>query len=85
MNKLYNVRAYLPFVFDADVQFTRDNRKGVPYVEVYRSTHDTIEICVGPMRAIISADRTPLISALAVMGWITGIALTIQGMASLVA
>jgi hypothetical protein len=85
MKKLYNFPVHLPFVFDADVQFTRKTGEGIPYVEAWRSNRDTIEVCVGLMWAVISADRTPLISALAGIVWIAGAALTVQGMASMVA
>jgi hypothetical protein len=85
MTKLYNFQARLPFVFDADLQFTRKVRKGVPMMEAWRSNHDSIEVCVGPMRAVISADKTPMVSALGILGWAAMVSLSVQSVVSLIA
>src|SRR3712207_959540 len=83
MTKLYNFQVHLPFVFDADVQFTRQVRKGVPFVGAGRSNSDSVEVCVGSMWAISSADKTPTISALAAFGWTALISVAVQAVASL--
>jgi hypothetical protein len=85
MTKLYNFQVRLPFVFDADLQFTRQVRKGVPLVEAWRSNHDSFEVCVGPMQAVISADKTPMVSALAALGWVTLVGLSAHSMVPLIA
>jgi hypothetical protein len=85
MTKIYNFQVRLPFVFDADLQFTRQVRQGFPLMEAWRSNHDSIEICVGPMQAIISADKTPMVSVLAVLGWATLVSLSVQSVVSLIA
>jgi hypothetical protein len=85
MTKLYNFQVRLPFVFDADIQLTRQVRNGVPFMEAWRSSHDSVEVCVGSMWAVISADKTPMISALAAFGWAALIGVSVQSVASLIA
>jgi hypothetical protein len=85
MTPLHNVQVRLPFVFDADLQFTRQVRKGVPLMEAWRSNHDSIEVCVGPMQAVISADKTPMVSALAILGWAALVSVSVQSVVSLIA
>ncbi|WP_162820525.1 hypothetical protein [Microvirga calopogonii] len=85
MTKLYNFQVRLPFVFDADIQLTRQVRKGVPFMEAWRSNHDSVEVGLGSVWAVISADKTPMISAVAALGWITLGGLSVQSVATLLA
>lgn len=85
MNKLHNFQVRLPFVFDADVQFTREVSKGVAFMEAWRSNHDSFEVCVGPMWAVISADKAPVVSALAALGWAALAGLSVHSVVSLIA
>jgi hypothetical protein len=82
MTKLYNLQVRLPFVFDADIQFTRQVRTGVPFMEAWRSNSDSVEACVGSVRAVISADKTPVVSALAAFGWAALVGLSTHSVAS---
>jgi len=66
--KVYNLQVRLPFFFDADVQFTRST-EGVPFVECYKSDPNTVEICVGSMRAYVSTERPPPRLVGKCLGW----------------
>ena len=85
MTKLYNFQVRIPFVFDADIQLTRQVHKGVPFMEAWCSSHDSVEVCMGSVWAVISADKTPMVSAVAAMGWITLVGLTAQSVVTLLA